>query len=97
LLDLLINKTVEVTIEKEIIKSNSIIVDATHTKARFKQKSPKELFAEKSKQLRKSIYQVDFPVKNQTDGLEEELDYCQKLMDVIEKDKIIREYPKEKS
>jgi transposase len=33
LLDLLINKTVEIAIEKEIIKSNSIIVDATHTKS----------------------------------------------------------------
>lgn len=30
LLDLLINKTVEIAVEKEIIKSNAIIVDATH-------------------------------------------------------------------
>lgn len=30
LLDMLINKTVEIAIEKEIIKSKSIIVDATH-------------------------------------------------------------------
>ena len=102
LLDLLINKTVEIAIEKEIIKSNSIIVDATHTRARFNQKSPKELFTEKSKQLRKSIYQVDesmkakFPVKNQTDSLEEELDYCQKLIVIIEKDKKISQYPKVK-
>ncbi|WP_108585038.1 IS1182 family transposase [Paenisporosarcina sp. OV554] len=102
LLDLLINKTVEIAIEKEIIKSNSIIVDATHTKARFNQKSPKELFMEKSKLLRKSIYQVDasmkskFPAKTQTDGLEEELDYCQKLIAVVEKEEVIREYPKVK-
>ena len=34
LLDLLINKTVGIAIEKGIIKSKSIIVDATHTKAR---------------------------------------------------------------
>lgn len=33
LLDLLINKTVEIAIEKEIVKCNAIIVDATHTKA----------------------------------------------------------------
>ena len=33
LLDMLINKTVEIAIEMEIIKSKSIIVDATHTKA----------------------------------------------------------------
>ena len=39
LLDMLINKTVEIAIEKEIIKSKSIIVDATHTKARYNQMS----------------------------------------------------------
>lgn len=33
LLDMLISKTVEIAIEKEIIKSKSIIVDATHTKS----------------------------------------------------------------
>ncbi len=46
LLDLLNNKTVEIAIEKEIIKSKSIIVDATHTKARYNQKSPKEILME---------------------------------------------------
>jgi len=35
LLDLLINKTVEIAIEKGIIKSKSIIVDSTHIKARY--------------------------------------------------------------
>ncbi|MDQ0414749.1 hypothetical protein J2S25_002959 [Mesobacillus stamsii] len=42
LLDLLINKTVEIALEKEIIKSKSVIVDATHTKARYNQLKPKE-------------------------------------------------------
>ena len=41
LLDMLINKTVGIAIDKGIIKSKSIIVDATHTKARYNQKSPK--------------------------------------------------------
>ncbi|MGE6487005.1 IS1182 family transposase [Paenisporosarcina sp. NPDC076898] len=102
LLDLLINKTVDVAIEKEIIKSNAIIVDATHTKARYNQKSPKEILMERSKLLRKTIYQVDesikakFPLKTKTDVLEDELDYCQKLLDVIDKEEVIREYPKVK-
>lgn len=102
LLDLLINKTVEIAIEKGIIKSNAIIVDATHTKARYNQKSPKEIVMERSKVLRKTIYQVDesmkakFPPKPKTDVLEDELDYCQKLLDVIEKEEVIREYPKVK-
>lgn len=53
LLDMLINKTVEIAIEKGIIKSKSIIVDATHIKARYNQKSPKEILMDRSKKLRK--------------------------------------------
>ncbi|MFB5269497.1 transposase, partial [Paenibacillus enshidis] len=43
LLDLLIGKTVEIAIEKGIIRSKSVIVDATHTKARYMQKTPQEV------------------------------------------------------
>ncbi|WP_442594175.1 IS1182 family transposase [Neobacillus sp. D3-1R] len=102
LLDLLINKTVEIAIEKEIIKSNSVIVDATHSKARYNQKSPKEILMDKSKLLRKAIYQIDesiknqFPPKSSTDVLEDEIEYCQKLMDVAKNNEVIREYPKVK-
>ena len=42
LLDMLISKTVEIAIEKEIIKSKSIIVDATHTKSRYNSKTPQQ-------------------------------------------------------
>ena len=40
ILDMLINKTVEIDIKEGIIKSKSIIVDATHTSVRYNQKSP---------------------------------------------------------
>ena len=40
LLDMLIAKTVQLALEKGIIKSKSIIVDATHTKSRYNQKTP---------------------------------------------------------
>jgi hypothetical protein len=102
LLDLLINKTVEIAIEKEIIKSKSIIVDATHTKARYNQKTPKEILLDRSKKLRKSVYKIDetmkdkFPTKTTTDVLEDELEYCQKLIDVIEKEATLTQYPKVK-
>ena len=56
LLDMLIQKTVEIALEKKLIQSKSIIVDATHTKARYNQKSPKEFLMEKSKLLRKAVY-----------------------------------------
>jgi transposase len=90
LLDMLINKTVEIAIEKGIIQSKAIIVDATHTKARFNQKSPREILQDRSRKLRKAIYKVDeslktkFPSKNTSDILEDEIAYCQKLIDVIE-------------
>src|SRR3954447_20235922 len=42
LLDMLIGKTVKIALEKEIIKSKTIIVDSTHTQSRYNQKSPKE-------------------------------------------------------
>ncbi|WP_040206401.1 IS1182 family transposase [Neobacillus jeddahensis] len=102
LLDLLINKTVEIAIEKEIIKSKSIIVDATHTKARYNQMAPREILMDRSKKLRKAIYHIDesmknkFPVKNTSDVLEDEIAYCQELIDVIEKEETLIEYPKVK-
>lgn len=102
LLDMLINKTVEIAIEKEIINSKSIIVDATHTKARYNQKTPKEVLMERSKKLRKAIYQIDeamkekFPAKATTDVLEDEIIYCQELIDVIEKEGSLAQYPKVK-
>ena len=70
-----INKTVEIAIEKGIIKSKSIIVDATHTKARYNQKSPKEILMDRSRKLRKSVYEIDghmkekFPSKTTTNVL----------------------------
>ncbi|MDT3494626.1 IS1182 family transposase [Bacillus toyonensis] len=99
LLDMLIQKTVEIALEKDLITSKSIIVDATHTKARFNQKSPREFLVEKSKLLRKAVYQIDekikekFPPKTTTNDLGDELKYCQKVIEVVEKEEVIREYP----
>ena len=46
LLDMLIAKTVQLALEKGIIKSKSIIVDATHTKSRYNQKTPRHVLQE---------------------------------------------------
>ncbi|EPZ0455010.1 IS1182 family transposase [Bacillus sp. CD3-5] len=99
LLDMLIQKTVEIALDKNLIQSKSIIVDATHTKARFNQKSPKEFLMEKSKLLRKAVYRIDegmkekFPVKTTTNELTDEIIYCQKVIQVVEKEELIRENP----
>ncbi len=52
LLNLLINKTVALAIEKGIIKSTSVIVNATHTGLRSNPHSPIEILKLRSKQLR---------------------------------------------
>lgn len=99
MLDILINKSVEIALEKGVIKSKSIIVDSTHTTARYNQKSPREDLIEYSKRLRKAVYAIDekmkeqFPPKVNNGILEDELEYCQKLVNVIENTETISGYP----
>lgn len=99
LLDLLINKTVEIAIEKNIINSKSIIVDSTHTRSRYNQKSPIEMLTEASKNLRKSVYKIDdsmknnFPPKSTSGKLEDEVEYCKKLIKVIKNNDVVSFYP----
>lgn len=82
LLDLLIQKTVEIALEKGLILSKMIMMDAPHTKARYNQKSPKEFLQEKSKNVRKAVYQLNeevvgkFPAKPTSNEITDELDYC---------------------
>src|SRR5659263_63881 len=59
LLNLLISKTVSIAIEKGIIRSKSIIVDATHSLSRSNPLSPIEVLRERARQLRKVVYSTD--------------------------------------
>lgn len=99
LLDLLISKTVSIAIENKIIKSKSIIVDATHSKSRYNQKTPREILLSYSKELRKTVYSIDeslkesFPKKVDNGVLEDELEYCKELIEVIKKNELISSYP----
>lgn len=92
MLDLLIGKTVEIAIDNNLLKSYAIIVDSTHTKARYNQRTPREALAELSKNLRKAVYHVDesmkekMPKKPNTGILEDEIAYCKELIGVIEKE-----------
>jgi transposase len=85
LLNLLINKTVVIAIEKGIIRSKSIIVDATHTLSRSNPFLAIEVLRERSKLLRKTVYTFDdqfkkrMPKKNTDNDLEKELTYCKEL------------------
>lgn len=99
LLNLLISKTVTVAIEKGVIRSKSIIVDATHTLSRSNPFSAIEVLRERSKQLRKTIYMYDedwkdrMPKKNIDNDLEKELAYCKELKEIVEKEPSISSIP----
>lgn len=89
LLDLLINKTVEIAIAEGVLKSKAIIVDATHTKSRYNQKSAQEELLERAKNLRKTLYGLkpeikeELPTKITTGVLDDILEYCGLLIDSI--------------
>lgn len=99
LLDLLIQKTVEIALEKGLLLSKMVIVDATHTKARYNQKSPKEFLQEKSKNVRKAVYQLNeemvgkFPAKPTSNEVAEELDYCRQVVEVVETQSKVAQIP----
>ncbi|MPM63812.1 IS1182 family transposase ISBcy1 [bioreactor metagenome] len=102
LLDILISKTVQIALEKGIIKSKSIIVDSTHTISRYNHKTPREILIEKSNSLRKTVYEINenmkenLPKKVDNGYLEDEIEYCRKLIDAVNENEAISSYPKVK-
>lgn len=102
LLDLLIKKTVEIAITKGVLVSKTLIVDATHTKSRYNQKSAQEVLLERAKSLRKEIYTINsevkekFPQKVTSDKLEEIIEYCKGLVNVVESTPELAVYDKVK-
>lgn len=59
LLDMLINKTVEIALEKNLIQvRNKLIQDSTHSNAMFQHISPREELINRAKELRKAVYAV---------------------------------------
>ena len=99
LMNLLIKKTVDIAIEKGVIKSRTIIVDATHTASRSNPYSPVEILRLRSKQLRKVIYDADesikdsLPKKNEDEDLVHELDYTKELLDIVSDQASLAEIP----
>jgi transposase len=99
LLNLLISKTVSIAIEKGIIRSRSIIVDATHSLSRSNPYSALEVLRERSKPLRKAVYAIDeemkdrMPEKNDSNDLERELAYSKELEKHIESDQTLSLIP----
>ena len=94
LMDKLINKTVEIALEKGLIEvKNKIIVDSTHTNAMFHHISPREELIRQAKELRKSVYKIDesmhdkMPKKKEASGLlEDQIKYTKELLKLVKED-----------
>lgn len=95
ILDTLVGKTVEIALANGIKLSNKIIVDSTHTNARYKNKSPREYLLDQAKLLRKSVYEADESYKNKMPkkpdnhkiGLYENVcEYVQEIVDLVKED-----------
>ena len=94
LMDKLINKTVEIALEKGLIEvKNKLIVDSTHTNAMFHHISPREELIKQAKELRKSVYKIDesmhdkMPKKKEASGLlEDQIEYTKELLKLVKED-----------
>ena len=90
IMDKFVKKTVEIAIERGVLKSRNIIVDSTHSLSRYHNRRPHEILMEQAKELRKAVYRVDetmrarFPKKVSGDKIEEHMAYCSELIEVIE-------------
>lgn len=90
ILDLLIKKTVEIALEKKIIKKKTdIIVDSTHTLSPFQPYRPLDYLKMRSKKLRQAIYSIDEDYvgrignDHEIKELAEELEYTKKLLSTV--------------
>ena len=100
LMNLLIEKTVSLAVEKGIIKSKIIIVDSTHTGSRSNPYSSVDILKLRSKQLRKAIYDFNdevkesLPEKNEDNDLSHELKYTRDLVDSVSSNAVLSNVPK---
>ena len=93
ILEEMLQETVRQAIEKGIVKSNSIIVDAAHTQSKAVKRTPTQVLRELSKNLRKEIYKTapemkeKFPTKPEDEAtLEEEIEYTKDLIKIVKKE-----------
>ena len=87
----MLKETIQQALDKNLIKSGTIIVDSTHTIASVWAKSPTQILRDMSKQLRKEVYKTAFelserfPEKPSLEaGLDEEIAYTRELLQVLE-------------
>lgn len=99
LLAFLIQHTVEIALEKGLIESKTLIVDATHSSSRYCSKSADAFLKEKAKLLRKIVYKSDesmkekMPKKPTGSDIQETRTYCKNLLQTIEEQTAIKDMP----
>jgi len=99
LLQQLISESIQIAKRHKLIDSSRIIIDSTHTNARYNQMSPREALIEESKELRKTVYSFNeayhdqFPAKPNNGILEDQLCYCEAIIDIILKDENLLAIP----
>lgn len=98
IMDKLIAKSVEIALNNGIKLSKTLIVDSTHSEARYNAKSAREYLLEVCKNLRKKVYDIDesytskMPKKpeNSKIGLYDYVvEYCQNVVDLVNKDETL--------
>ena len=100
-MDTLIARSVETARENGIRLSGTVIVDSTHTEARYGTKSAREYLLEVCRRLRKKVYAADEsytdkmpekPDSHQIGIYEEVVRYCQKVLDIVNGDEKLKAY-----
>ena len=97
-LNRILSKSVELAVKLGVISSRKIIVDSTHTQARFKHLNPVEALRDAAKKLRRSVYEIDgdmkekMPKKPTGMQLEKEIAYCEELLALIKSQEKLSAY-----
>jgi len=92
ILEEMLGETVRQAIEKGIIKSRMIIVDATHSKSSAKHETPTQILRRLTKELRKELYYTQFEISGrlpekpmETAELSAEIEYSKELIEAVKK------------
>ncbi|MBQ7658231.1 MAG: IS1182 family transposase [Butyrivibrio sp.] len=100
-MDELVKQSVKIALENGLNLSGTLIVDSTHTKARYGPKSAREYLLELCKNLRKKVYSIDGsyhdkmpskPDHKQIGQYEDVIDYCKKVISVVKDDDKLSAY-----
>ena len=90
ILEEMLKETITQAITKGLIKSTAIIVDATHSLARYKHQTPTEILRKLTKELRMELYKTNYDLTENlpekpvlTAELSEEIEYTGKLVETV--------------